>query len=92
MEEKMSITNETFSEVDYLIFDCMFNIKRSYDPWSILETLSVVLQKSKEDLEGRWNKLVEAGYIKKRDYYWAIDASLEPRIRKLQRSFSRGEV
>ena len=89
MEEKMSITNETFSEVDYLIFDCMFNIKRSYDPWSILETLSVVLQKSKEDLEGRWNKLVEAGYIKKRDYYWVIDASLEPKIREVAEKFLR---
>ena len=87
MKDGRNITNETFLEVDYLIFDCMLNIKRPYDPWSILETLSVDFQKSREDLEGRWNELVEARYIKKRDYYWAIDASLEPKIREITEKF-----
>ena len=87
MEEKMNITNETFSEVDYLIFDCMLNIRRPYDHRSILETLSVVFQKSREDLEGRWNELVEVGYIKKQDYYWTINTSLEPKIRESTEKF-----
>jgi len=87
MEEKINITNETFSEVDHLIFDCMLNIKKPYDSWSILETLSIIFQKSREELEGRWNKLVEAGYIKKRDYYWVINASSESKIREITEKF-----
>lgn len=87
MERETNFIDRTFSEVKYLIFDCMLNIKKPYDPWSILETLSIVLQKNRDELEGEWNELVEEGYIKKRDYYWAIDASLEPKIREATERF-----
>ena len=78
--------DEFSSEVKYLIFDCMLNIKRPYDSWTILETLSVILQKNKDELEDEWNKLVEEGYIKKWDY-WVIDTSLEQEIREATERF-----
>ena len=78
--------NSAFSEVQCLIFDSMLNIKRPYDSWSILETLSVMLQKSRDYLENEWNKLVESGYIIKKDY-WIINPTVEHRVREIVRTF-----
>jgi len=86
-----TLNNKNFSEAACAIFDYILNVKRAYDPSSVLETPSITLNKNREDLESEWNKLTEVRYLLKKDYQWIINPSYDSQVKKAVENFLKNK-
>lgn len=72
---------EKLSEISLMILDCGLNIRPS-SPENLFETLSIILQKERDDLQEEWDDLVKNTFIIKKDYQWTINPSYKDEARK----------
>lgn len=66
---------DKLSEASLMIVDCGINISTISDPENVFESLSITLQKEREELQEEWDDLVQKNIIAKEDYSWVINPS-----------------
>lgn len=75
------------SEASLMILDCGINIKSISDPENVFETLSITLQKEREELQDEWDDLVQKNIITKEEYSWVINSSYRDEVIKQWEEF-----
>ena len=82
---------EKLSKTSLMIVDCGINISTISDPENVFETLSITLQKEREELQEEWDDLVQKNIITKEDYSWVINPSYRGEVIKHWEVFLKGK-
>lgn len=82
---------ENLSKTSSIILDSVLNIRNVSNPENVFETIIIIHQKEREELQEEWNNLVHQNIIIEKDYQWAINPLYKDEITKQLEEYYKNE-